>query len=35
MIIKSCNSPSNPDTLTGKSQSNYLNWWKGLITNLS
>ena len=35
MIIKSCKSPSNPDTLTGKSQSNYLNWWKGLITNLS
>ena len=35
IIIKSCKSPSNPDTITENSQSNYLNWWKGLITNLS
>jgi len=35
MIIKSCKSPSNPDTLMENSQSKYLNWWKGLITNLS
>jgi threonine efflux protein len=35
MIVKSCKSPSNPDTLIENSQSKYLNWWKGLITNLS
>ena len=35
MIIKSCKSLSNSNILTGNSQSNYLNWWKGLITNLS
>ena len=35
MIIKSYKAHSNPDILTEKSQSNYLNWWKGLVTNLS
>ena len=35
MIIKSCKSLSNQDTLTENSQNSYLNWRKGLITNLS
>lgn len=35
MIVSSNKSNANLDILQENSQSNYLNWWKGLVTNLS
>ena len=35
MIIKSCQPPSRPENFRENFQSKYLNWRKGLITNLS
>ncbi len=35
LIINSCKSSTQLDIHLENSQSNFLNWWKGLITNLS
>ena len=35
MIVKAFKAPDDPGVFTEKFQSNYSNWWKGLITNLS